>query len=67
MLVLTRKPGQRIHIGGDIVLTIVRLKGGQVRLGIEAPKEVPVYRAEIAELGWRNGDATSAVLSAAAG
>lgn len=54
MLVLTRKVGQRIHLGSQIVLTIVRVNGGQVRVGIEAPKKVPVYRGEIAELGWRD-------------
>jgi carbon storage regulator len=59
MLVLTRKPGQRIQIGPDIALTIVRVQGGQVRVGIEAPKNVPVYRGEIAELGWREGEAAA--------
>jgi carbon storage regulator len=69
MLVLTRKPGQRIQIGPDIVLTIVRVTGGQVRVGIEAPKNVPVYRNEIAELGWRNGEAVadSGLLASAKG
>jgi carbon storage regulator len=55
MLVLTRKAGQRIHIGSSIVLTIVRLTGNQVRVGIEAPQDVPIYRSEIAALGWRDG------------
>ncbi len=47
MLVLSRKPGERIHIGGNIVVTVVKLAGGKVRLGIEAPKETPIVREEI--------------------
>ena len=53
MLVLTRKTGQRIQIGPDISITIARVSGGQVRVAIEAPREIPVYRGEIADLGWR--------------
>lgn len=44
MLVLTRKPGQEIRIGTDIVVTILECKGGQIRLGIAAPREVAVRR-----------------------
>ena len=51
MLVLTRKIGQRIQLGNNISLTVVRVKGGQVRVGIEAPKEIGIYRGEIANLG----------------
>ncbi len=49
MLVLTRSKGERIVIGedGDIVIHIVEVRGNQVRLGIEAPKDVPVHRHEI--------------------
>lgn len=47
MLVLTRKPQETIRIGDDIVVTIIRTKGKAVRLGIEAPQEVPVLRGEI--------------------
>lgn len=49
MLVLTRKEGERIMIGDDVRITIVRVTGNQVRIGIEAPREVPVYREEIME------------------
>jgi carbon storage regulator len=49
MLVLTRKVGERIHIGDDIILTIVRVQGDKVRLGIEAPLNVPIQRAELRE------------------
>jgi carbon storage regulator len=47
MLVLTRKQGEQIRIGGDVVITIVRTKGKAVRLGIQAPAHVPVLRGEI--------------------
>lgn len=47
MLVLTRKPNQAINIGDDIVVTVLEVRGDQVRLGIEAPKHVPVQREEI--------------------
>jgi len=47
MLVLTRKLMERLYIGDDVCVTVVRLEGGQVRLGIEAPREVSVVRAEL--------------------
>jgi carbon storage regulator CsrA len=47
MLVLTRRLMERICIGQDIWLTVVRLENGQVRLGIDAPREVPIRRAEL--------------------
>ncbi len=47
MLVLTRKLMERLYIGEDICVTVVRLEGGQVRLGIDAPRQVPVVRAEL--------------------
>ena len=47
MLVLTRKLMEKLFIGDDICITVVRLEGGQVRLGIEAPREVLVVRAEL--------------------
>lgn len=49
MLVLTRKLMEKLFIGDDICVTVVRLDGGQVRLGIEAPREVAVVRAELVE------------------
>ena len=49
MLVLTRKVGERIVIGNSVMLTILESRGGRVRLGIDAPHEVPVYRDEIRE------------------
>jgi carbon storage regulator len=47
MLVLSRKIGERIVIDDRIVVTIVEIRGGKIRLGIEAPKEVPVWREEL--------------------
>lgn len=49
MLVLTRKRGQTIVIGNDIFITVVEIDGDKVKLGIEAPKDISVYRKEIFE------------------
>jgi carbon storage regulator len=47
MLVLTRRRGERIMIGDDIVVTVIEVSGDQVRIGIEAPRSVGVYREEV--------------------
>ena len=47
MLVLSRKQSERIRVGNDIVVTVVRLSGDKVRLGIEAPSNVVVLREEL--------------------
>jgi carbon storage regulator len=47
MLVLSRKIGERILIGEDISVTVVRIAGGAVRIGVEAPPELPVIREEL--------------------
>ena len=47
MLVLSRKLNEKIVIDGDIVITVVKIDRNQVRIGIEAPGHVPVYREEI--------------------
>ena len=47
MLALTRKIGEKIVIGDNIVLTVVDVKGDSVRIGVDAPKEVKIYRGEI--------------------
>lgn len=47
MLVLTRKPNQQIRIGNDIVVTVVKVRGNTIRLGIEAPQDVRVMRSEL--------------------
>ena len=49
MLVLSRYKDQSIYIGDDIVVTIVDVRGDRIRLGIEAPSNVPVHRQEIYE------------------
>jgi carbon storage regulator len=51
MLVLSRRPNEAIVIGDRITVTILEVRGNQVRLGIEAPKETPVYREELVALG----------------
>lgn len=47
MLVLSRKTGQQIQIGDNITITVNRVGGNQVRLGIEAPMETPIRRGEL--------------------
>ena len=47
MLILTRRPGETIRIGEDIEVTILSQRGDQFRVGITAPKEVPVHRDEV--------------------
>ena len=49
MLVLTRKLGESIVIGNNVRVTILEMQGKQIRLGIEAPSEVPVHRGEVYE------------------
>ena len=49
MLVLTRKAGESFMIGDDITITVLGKKGNQVRIGIDAPKDIPVNREEIHE------------------
>lgn len=47
MLILTRKVGETLNIGDNITVTVLGVKGGQVRIGVEAPKNVEVHREEI--------------------
>ena len=47
MLILTRRIGETLIIGDDVVITVLGVKGNQVRVGINAPKEVSIHREEI--------------------
>ena len=49
MLVLTRKSGEKITIGDDVVISVLEVRGTQVKVGIEAPKGIAVHRSEIYE------------------
>ncbi len=49
MLVLSRKPGEGFLIGDDILIKIVEVKGGAIRIGIEAPHDKKIYRQEVYE------------------
>lgn len=59
MLVLTRKPGEGFVIGDDIVIKIIEMKGGGVRIGIEAPHDRKIYRQEIYDRITRENRAAS--------
>lgn len=47
MLILSRKNGEKLMIGDDVELTILGIKGNQVRIGVNAPKEIAVHREEV--------------------
>ena len=47
MLILTRRTGETVMIGNEVTVTVLGVKGNQVRLGIKAPKSTPVHREEI--------------------
>jgi len=49
MLIITRRPGEKVMLGDDVVVEVIEVSGSSVRIGIDAPKSVPVYREEI----WR--------------
>jgi carbon storage regulator len=49
VLIITRRPGEKIILGDDISIQVMEIVGNQVRIGIQAPKSVPVYREEIWE------------------
>lgn len=49
MLILSRRVGETLRVGEDVSVTVLGVKGTQVRIGISAPREVPVHRAEIYE------------------
>ena len=47
MLFITRKPGEKIMLGDDVVVHVMEIVGNSVRIGIQAPRSLPVYREEI--------------------
>ena len=47
-MILTRRVGERLKIGADVFVTVLGVKGNQVRIGVDAPHDVPVHREEIA-------------------
>jgi carbon storage regulator len=49
MLIITRRPGERLVLGDDIRIEVIEVAGNTVRLGVAAPREVPVYREELWE------------------
>jgi carbon storage regulator len=49
VLIITRRPGERIMLGEDVSIQVMEIVGNQVRIGIQAPKSIPVYREEIWE------------------
>jgi carbon storage regulator len=64
MLVLSRKKNESIVINNDITIVVVEIRGDKVRLGVEAPREVPVHRREVYDAIQRNqgeGDSSPAV------
>ena len=51
MLILTRKMGEQIVIDGNITIAVVSIRGNRVRLGVTAPRDVPIHRAEVSMRG----------------
>jgi len=47
MLILTRRPGETVMIGDDVSVTVLSIKGNQIRVGVTAPRNIPVHREEI--------------------
>jgi carbon storage regulator len=67
MLVLSRKKNESIVINNDITIVVVEIRGDKVRLGVEAPKEVPVHRREVYDAIKRNAAAQNGSAGAPTG
>jgi carbon storage regulator len=63
MLILTRRVGETVMIGDNVAVTVLGVKGNQVRVGIKAPKDTPVHREEIFERIRRENDEMPAVVN----
>jgi len=59
MLIITRRPGERIVLGDDVVVTLMEISGQTARIGIDAPKSLSVYREEIWEAVKRENEAAA--------
>jgi carbon storage regulator len=59
MLVLSRKLGEKIYIGDNICITVVDIDRGKIRLGIEAPREIEIFRQELLPLKRPQSDSSS--------
>ncbi|GAB1409033.1 carbon storage regulator CsrA [Desulfovibrionales bacterium] len=49
MLILSRRPGQSVHVGDEIKITVLSIRGQQIKLGLEVPEFMPVFREEVYE------------------
>ncbi len=63
MLILTRRVGETLKVGNDVDVTVLGVKGNQIRLGIKAPKNVAVHREEIFERIQREAEAEAEAVS----
>lgn len=67
MLVLSRKLGEKICIGENICITVVDIDRGKIRLGIDAPREVPIFRQELLPLNGASAKSAAATTVGGAG